>query len=131
MSNAIILFDGVCNFCNRTVNFIAKHDPEMYFKFGALQSVEGQALLKQYGIFQTDLETMILIEDGQVYTHSTAVLKISEHLSGRWSILYDFIVVPQFIRDPVYKLFSKYRYNLFGKQAECRMPTEEERSRFI
>ena len=131
MSEAIILFDGVCNFCNGMVDFIIRHDPNAYFKLGALQSDEGQALLKQFGISQTDLDTLILIEDGKVFTHSTAVLKIYQHLSGGWSILYDFIVVPQFIRDPLYDFFSKYRYKLFGKSAECRVPTKVERVRFI
>ena len=80
---------------------------------------------------QTDLDTLILIEDGKAFTHSTAVLKIYQQLSGGWSILYDFIVVPQFIRDPLYDLFAKYRYKIFGKQNECRIPTNEERARFI
>ena len=113
------------------VNFIIHHDPDGHFKFGALQSEEGQALLEQYGIWRTGLDTLILIEDGVVYTHSTAALKIYQHLSGGWSILYDFIVIPRFIRDPLYDLFAKYRYKIFGKKDVCRMPTEEERSRFI
>ena len=131
MSNAIILFDGVCNFCNGTVNFIIRHDPNGYFKFGSLQSEAGQTLLKQYGISQPDLDTIILIEDGKVYLQSTAVLKIFQYLSGGWSILHDFIIIPSFIRDPLYDLFAKYRYKIFGKKDVCRVPTEEERSRFI
>ena len=131
MNNAIILFDGVCNFCNGTVNFIIRHDPNGYFKFGSLQSEVGQALLTEYGISQTNLDTLVLIEDGKVFLQSTAVLKIFQKLSGGWSILHDFIVVPRFIRDPFYDLFSKYRYSIFGKKTECRVPTEEERSRFI
>jgi predicted DCC family thiol-disulfide oxidoreductase YuxK len=128
---AIILFDGVCNFCNGMVGFIIRHDPEAYFKFGALQSDEGQRLLKEFGLLQTDLDTLILIEDGRAFTHSTAVLKICRHLSGGWSIFYDFIVVPQLIRDPLYYLFAKIRYRIFGKRKECRVPTNQERARFI
>jgi len=113
------------------VDFIISHDSDAYFKFGALQSDEGQALLKEYGMSQSDLDTLILIEDGKAFTHSTAVLKIYQHLSGGWSILYDFIVVPQFIRDPLYDLFAKFRYKIFGHKAECRIPTNEERARFM
>jgi predicted DCC family thiol-disulfide oxidoreductase YuxK len=113
------------------VDFIIRNDPEGYFKFGALQSREGKALLKEHGILQTDLDTLIMIEDGKVFTHSTAGLKIYQHLSGWWSILYDFIVVPQFIRDPVYVLCAKYRYKIFGRQDTCRVPTSEEQARFI
>jgi predicted DCC family thiol-disulfide oxidoreductase YuxK len=131
VSEAIILFDGVCNFCNGIVNFIIRQDPAGYFKLGALQSDESQSILKNYGILRTDLDTLILIEDGKVFTHSTAVLKIYQHLSGGWSILYDFIVVPQFIRDPLYDLFARYRYSIFGKRTKCRMPTKDERERFI
>ena len=113
------------------VDFIIRHDPDGYFRLGALQSDSGQGLLKQYEMSQTDLDTLILIEDGKVFTHSTAVLKIFQHLSGGWSILYDFIVIPLFIRDPLYGLFSRYRYKIFGKRHKCRMPTKEETVRFI
>jgi predicted DCC family thiol-disulfide oxidoreductase YuxK len=113
------------------VDFIIRHDRKEYFKFGALQSDNAQALIKQYGIWQTNLDTLILTENGKVFTHSTAVLKIYQHLSGGWSIFYDFIVIPQFIRDPLYDLFSKYRYKIFGRRNECRMPTKEVKSRFI
>ena len=128
--NAIILFDGVCNFCNSSVNFIIDHDPDGYFKFAALQSDEGQALLVKYGIWQTDIDTIILIEDEKVFTRSTAVLKISSKLSGWTSILHDFIIIPEFIRDSLYDLFAKFRYKIFGKREVCRVPTPEERSRF-
>ena len=130
MEHAVILFDGVCNFCNSTVNFIIDNDPNRYFKFAASQSVEGQALLVKYDIWQTDIDTIILIEDEKVYTRSTAVLKISSKLSGWTSILHDFIIIPEFIRDSLYDLFAKFRYKIFGKREVCRVPTPEERSRF-
>ena len=107
------------------------HDPSGYFKFAALQSEPGERLLKEYKIDTSRLDTLILIEDGKVYTHSTAVLKISGKLSGWYSILYDFIVIPEFIRDSLYKFFAKYRYKIFGKRKNCRIPTEEERMRFL
>ena len=131
MEHAIILFDGVCNFCNSSVNFIIDHDPKGYFQFAALQSEIGQKLQQKYGFDHSALDTIILIEDGKVYTHSTAVLKIAKKLSGWYPIFYDFIVVPSFIRDPMYDLFSKFRYKIFGKREACRVPTPEERSRFL
>jgi predicted DCC family thiol-disulfide oxidoreductase YuxK len=131
VSNGIILFDGVCNFCNRSVNFIINHDPLGYFKFAALQSAEGQDLRSNYGIWHSDLDTLILIEDGKIFTRSTAALMILRKLSGWTSILHDFIIVPEFIRDPLYDFFAKYRYKIFGRQATCRVPTKEERARFI
>ena len=130
MNRAIILFDGVCNFCNRSVNFIIDHDPAGYFHFAALQSETGKALLNRYHFSSDDLDTLILIEDDRIYSQSTAVLRILRRLEGWYSLFYDFIVVPPFIRDFFYYLFARYRYSIFGKQAECRVPTKEE-ARFI
>jgi predicted DCC family thiol-disulfide oxidoreductase YuxK len=107
------------------------HDPNGYFKFAALQSPEGQELRSKYGIWQTDLDTLILIEEGKVFTRSTAALMILKQLSGWTSLLHDFIVVPVFIRDFFYDLFAKYRYSIFGERAECRVPTKEKSTRFI
>jgi predicted DCC family thiol-disulfide oxidoreductase YuxK len=131
MDHTIILFDGVCNFCNRTVNFIIDHDPDSFFRFAALQSESGQELLQKYGISQTNPDTLILIEEGEIFSRSTAMLRIVRRLSGWYSLLYDFIVIPAAVRDLLYDLFTQYRYTLFGKRAECRVPTKEERARFI
>jgi predicted DCC family thiol-disulfide oxidoreductase YuxK len=131
MDHAIILFDGVCNFCNSSVNFIIDRDSKDYFRFGALQSDEGQALLKQYGLSQTAFDTLILIEGDKIYTRSTAALRIAKKLSGSWPLFYDFIVIPAFIRDPIYAFIAKHRYKIFGKKEVCRIPTAAERARFI
>ena len=131
MSRAIILFDGVCNFCNWSVNFIIDHDPDAYFQFAALQSETGKALLAKYGLISDDLDTLILIEQGQAYTHSTAALRIVKGMKGWYSLLYDFIVIPLPIRDFFYDLFARYRYAMFGKRDVCRIPTNEEKERFI
>jgi predicted DCC family thiol-disulfide oxidoreductase YuxK len=131
VNHGIILFDGVCNFCNKSVNFIIDHDPQGYFQFAALQSEPGKGLLKKYGLIEDALDTLILVEDDQVYTRSTAALRILRQLKGWYSILYDFIIIPQFIRDFFYDLFARFRYDMFGKRAECRMPNEEEKKRFI
>lgn len=129
--SAIILFDGVCNFCNGSVNFIIERDPQKYFKFAPLQSEVGEKLLKENGVNKIETDSVVLIEDGKVYTHTTAALRIARQLSGRWSWFYGFIVVPSFIRDVFYKLFAKYRYQMFGKQDACMLPTPEMRERFL
>ncbi|HEY6172604.1 MAG TPA: DUF393 domain-containing protein, partial [Candidatus Kapabacteria bacterium] len=98
--NGIILFDGVCNFCNSSVNFIIDRDAANYFKFGALQSDEGQTLLKKHNQSTDSFDTLILIEGDGLYTRSTAALRIAKKLSGLWPLFYIFIILPKFLRDP-------------------------------
>jgi predicted DCC family thiol-disulfide oxidoreductase YuxK len=129
--SAIILFDGVCNFCNGSVNFIIDRDPTGYFKFAPLQSEIGEQLLKEHGIDKTQTDSVVLIENDTVYTYSTAALRVARKLSGAWNWLYGFTVVPKFIRDFAYKLFAKNRYRMFGKQEACMLPTPEIRARFL
>ena len=129
--SAIILFDGVCNFCNGSVNFIIERDPQKYFKFAPLQSEVGQKLLSEHNIDKTITDSVVLIEDGEAYVRTTAALRIARKLQGYWSWFYGFVVVPSFVRDGFYKLFAKYRYKMFGKQEACMLPTPEIRSRFL
>ncbi|MGI8813087.1 MAG: thiol-disulfide oxidoreductase DCC family protein [Pyrinomonadaceae bacterium] len=139
---AIVLFDGVCNFCNSLVNFVIEHDRDGYFKFAPLQSDEGRRLATQsgYSMLVTGddaldkdvrIDSVILIEKGRVFTHSTAALEISKRLGVPWSLLYAFIVVPKGIRDYFYKLFARYRYRLFGRKDRCMLPSPEVRERFL
>jgi predicted DCC family thiol-disulfide oxidoreductase YuxK len=127
---AIVLFDGVCNFCNGSVNFIIEHDKAGYFKFSPLQSKIGEELTAKYGIDKTDTDSVVVIEDEKAYTHSTGALRIARKLD-RCSWLYAFRIVPRPIRDFLYKAFAKYRYRLFGRQDACMMPTPEIRERFL
>jgi predicted DCC family thiol-disulfide oxidoreductase YuxK len=140
---AVVLFDGVCNFCDASVNFIIEHDPKGYFKFAPLQSDEGRRLANQYG-FESEtaesndpasdlipIDSVILVEDGKAYTHSTAALKILKRLGMPWSLMYAFMVVPKPIRDWAYKLFARYRYRLFGRKDQCMLPSPEVRARFL
>ncbi len=129
--NAIILFDGVCNFCNGSVNFIIKNDTSNYFKFAPLQSEAASELLSKYNINKDQIDSVILIEADKAYTHSTAVLKVANKLGGFYPILYNMIIVPEFIRDFFYKIFAKYRYLFFGKKDSCMIPTPEVRERFL
>lgn len=129
--SAIVLFDGVCNFCNGSVNFIIERDEKNYFKFAPLQSEISRQYLDKFGIDKAETDSVILIENEKAYTHSTAALKIARRLPGIWSWFYGFIVVPKPVRDFFYKLFAKNRYSLFGKQDACMMPTPEIRQRFL
>ena len=89
---AIILFDGTCAFCERSVVFIANRDPKNYFRFGASQSPEASALLEPYGVRRETARSIILIEDGKVYLRSTASLRIAARLTFPWSVLRVFLL---------------------------------------
>jgi len=128
---AIVLFDGVCNFCSGSVNFIIERDRQAYFRFTPLQSEIGQELLEKFHIEKAETDSVILIEDESAYTYSSAALRIVRKLNGLWSWLYVFIIVPKPIRDFLYKLFAKYRYRIFGKNEVCMVPTPELKHRFL
>ena len=126
----IILFDGVCNFCNASINFVIDHDTARRFRFASLQSDIGQQILTENRRSVSDFDTVLLVREGKLYEKSTAALEIARYLRG-WSWLYSFRVIPRFIRDAIYNLIAKNRYNIFGKSESCRIPTPEERSLFI
>lgn len=126
-----MLFDGVCNFCNASINFVIEHDKAGYFKFAPLQSEIGGELTAKHRIDRVETDSVILVEDGKVYTHSDAALAIARHLTGMWSWAYALRVVPRSIRDLAYKLIARNRYRLFGRRDACMMPTPEIRARFL
>ncbi len=126
----IILFDGVCNFCNASINFVIDHDVERRFRFASLQSEIGQRILTENSRSVSDFDTVLLIREGKLVEKSTAALEIARYLRG-WTWLYTFRFIPRFIRDAIYNLIAKNRYNIFGKSESCRIPTPEERSLFI
>jgi len=127
----VILFDGYCNLCNSSVNFIIKHDTKNYFKFAPLQEKKGKQLLKKFNGDNLNTTTIVLIENDIVYTKSTAALRITKHLNGLYPLLYSLLVVPPFIRNGVYDFIAKNRYKWFGKHEVCMIPSEEIRAKFI
>ena len=127
----IILFDGICNFCNSSVNFIIERDIRNRFIFAPIQSESGKKLMNQFGLDAENLKTIILIEGERYYTKTTAALRIAKELKGAWKLFYVFIIVPPFIRDIFYNMISKYRYRWFGKRETCRLPTPEEKEKFL
>lgn len=130
-NHGILLFDGVCNFCNGAVNFIIDHDPQAYFRFAALQSDAGQALLARFNLPRSDFDTMIVIDHGQCYQRSTAALQIARHLTLPWRLGAIGLLIPAFVRDPLYALVARNRYRWFGRQDACRIPTPDIRARFL
>ncbi|MCC6452581.1 MAG: thiol-disulfide oxidoreductase DCC family protein [Acidobacteria bacterium] len=126
----IVLFDGVCNFCDASVNFIISRDRAGVFRFAPLQSVAGRELIEKYSI-PADVDSVILIDNDRAFIHSDAALRIAQRLGGVWKLLSLFRIVPRSIRDWGYKLFAKNRYRLFGKKDSCMMPTPEIRERFL
>lgn len=127
----LILFDGVCNFCNFWVNFIIDRDDKDLFRFASLQSDFGQKILKKLNLSTKEFDTFVLIEGKKYFIKSIAALKVVKDISGWLKILYPFIILPEFIRDSVYNLIAKNRYKIFGKSETCRVPTEEEKLIFI
>ncbi|MEX2460596.1 MAG: thiol-disulfide oxidoreductase DCC family protein [Paenibacillaceae bacterium] len=130
-SHGIILFDGVCNLCNRVVKFMIPRDPNRYFYYAALQSDAGDQLLKQYPLSTKEINTIILIQNGKLYTKSTAALLVARKLPGLWPVLAIFMVIPRFLRDPIYEWIARNRYKWFGQKTECMMPTLETKMRFL
>lgn len=132
-SSATILFDGVCNLCNGFVQFVIRRDTAGHFRFASLQSAAGQALLAEHHLTLGPVgpETVMLVQNGRVFTHSTAVLHIARQLGGGWALLYAFVVVPRFLRDAAYRFVARHRYQWFGQSEACMLPTPELRQRFL
>ncbi|WP_087974232.1 thiol-disulfide oxidoreductase DCC family protein [Oceanobacillus rekensis] len=126
----IILFDGDCNFCDKSVQFIIKRDPKGHFKFASLQSDIGMELFNKHHIPE-DIDSMVLIEDDTYYFKSSAALRICKNLKGAWKIPYILLVIPKKIRDFFYELIANNRYKWFGKKESCTLPLREERKRFL
>jgi predicted DCC family thiol-disulfide oxidoreductase YuxK len=127
----IILFDGVCNFCNSAVNFVIKRDKNSILKFTTLQNGIAHQLLAHQKIPANDLSSFVFIENEKIYTRSTAALRVCKYLTGLWPLMYGFIIVPKFIRDGIYNWIAKNRYRWFGKKEECMIPTPQIKAKFL
>lgn len=128
--NNIILFDGECNFCDQSVQFIMKRDVHELYKFASIQGEVGQQLVKKYRI-AANLDSLIVVSNNKCYFKSTAALNICRNLNGGWKLLRFLFIVPRPIRDFFYDIFAKNRYKWFGKKNSCMLPTPEIRKRFL
>ncbi len=126
-----ILFDGVCNFCNGSVNFILARDPRKTFRFAPLQGPTGRRVLAALGLSADELETMILVIGSGHYTRSTAALQIARRLRFPWPLLAVLLIVPACLRDIGYRVLARNRYRWFGKREVCMVPSPEIRWRFL
>ena len=131
LTHSIILFDGVCNLCNGAVNFVIKRDTGNVFKFTPLQEKQGVLLLKTHAVDTQKLDSIVLIENGNVYIKSSAALRIARKLSGLWPLFFVLLIIPSFIRDGVYDFIAKNRYKWFGKKEQCMIPTQGLREKFL
>lgn len=131
MNKMVILFDGVCNFCNFWVNYIMDRDKDDRFRFCSLQSEKGQEYLRKFNLQTENFDTFILVTGDTYFMKSRAGFRVLRHLKSGLKFLLIFSVLPAFITDAVYTLIAKNRYHLFGKKESCRIPTPEERSKFI
>lgn len=129
--NSLILFDGVCNFCNYWVTFAIKRDRKNKLKFAPLQGETAKQLLPQFHIDPSSLSSVIFIDNGKVYTQSSAAIQICKHLDGGWKLFYGLIIIPKFFRDFLYNIIARNRYKWFGKKESCLIPTAELKERFL
>lgn len=127
----VVLFDGLCKLCNASVDFIIRRDREDRFRFATLQSQVGLELARRHRIPVARLSSVILVEGDEVYTRSTAALRILRALPGGYGLLYPLILVPPIIRDAVYGFIARHRYGWFGKRDSPRVPAEELRHKFL
>lgn len=128
--NPIVLFDGVCNYCNAMVNFAIRHDKKAIIKFAPLQSEAGKMLREKYQV-DPGIDSVILIDNDKVYTYSDAALRITKYLRWPSKSLYAFMMVPKFIRQPFYRWVARNRYKWFGKKEVCMVPGPGVRARFL
>lgn len=127
----ILLFDGVCNLCNDSVQWVIRHDPTAKFRFASLQSETGQTLLRQHQLPTDEINTVVLIDGETAYTRSDVPLRIFAKIGGVWPLLSVFWVVPRPLRNAVYNWIASNRYCWFGKKEACWLPTPDLKARFL
>jgi len=127
----VILFDGICNFCNGVVKFIIKRDPAKKFRFASLQSGFGRSQLIRFHLNPESIHSFVVI-DGEVFRErSDAALHIARHLGAPWRALLVFKILPKFLRDAAYNVVASNRYKIFGRKDSCMIPTPDLKERFI
>jgi len=126
----IVLFDGVCNYCNAMINRAIRNDKKAVLKFATLQSETGHQLKSRYRI-PPEIDSVIFIENGNVYTYSDAAIRTARYFRWPAKIVYGLKIIPKFIREPIYKWIAKNRYKWFGKRDQCMIPAQDVKARFL
>lgn len=131
LTHPVIIFDGVCNLCSSSVQFILKRDKKDTFRFASLQSDLGQSVLKKFNLPANTFNSFILYQSGKIYIKSTGALLVAKQLSGVWPLLYIFIILPSFVRNSVYSVIARNRYRWFGKKEACWIPSPALKNKFL
>jgi len=127
----VVLFDGVCNYCNTMINFIIRQDKKKKYLFATLQSEFGQRTLQRWNLPANSFDSFLVLDKGKLYSKSTAALRLYNQLPWYWKWTQLFWLFPKFLRDAVYNVIAKNRYKWFGKRKECMIPTPELKNRFL
>ncbi|MEO1434066.1 MAG: DCC1-like thiol-disulfide oxidoreductase family protein [Bacteroidota bacterium] len=127
----LLLFDGVCNLCADSVQFVIERDPKGQVLFASLQSDLGVRVAELAKLKADYLNTVVLVDKGKVYKRSAAAIRVTRYMKAAWPAFQGFLIVPDFIRDAVYELIANNRYKWFGKKEVCWMPTPELKARFL
>lgn len=130
-SGPVLLFDGVCNLCNKLVIFIIRKDRLAKIRFAALQSETGKEILKAHNLPDKDIDSVVYISGHTIFLKSSAVLHLLKDVGNGWNLFFGLIIIPRFIRDFFYDLIARTRYRIFGKKSVCMMPSPEIADRFI
>lgn len=130
-ASPLLLFDGVCTLCNAAVDFVMRHDRTGRIRFASLQSEAGQAVLREAGLPEGYADSLVLVDAGVVWTKSDAALHLARLMGGAWSLAAPLLAIPRAARDAVYDAIAARRYEWFGKREACRLPSPEERARFV
>jgi predicted DCC family thiol-disulfide oxidoreductase YuxK len=127
----LILFDGVCNLCSASVQFVIRHDSAAKFRFAAIQSEIGREIFQRHGLDPANLQTFVFITDGRIFLRSDAAIEVVARFGGAWKLLRVFSLVPRSVRDAIYSFIAQNRYRWFGRQEVCMTPTPEIKERFL
>ncbi len=127
----IVLFDGYCNLCNSSVQFLLRHEKNDALYFASLQSEYGQRLLQQHGLSPEQNNSVVFIKEGKVLLKSSAALHLCKRMKGLYPLLIIFLIIPPFIRNAVYEFVARKRYAWFGRSEQCMIPDEKLKRRFL
>lgn len=125
----VIIYDGYCNLCNGAVSFVIRHDRKNIFRFASYQSEQGMSILSGVSIKKQNADSIVYVDDTKIYLRSTAVFRILKKLGRGWQLLYVLIIIPPFIRDPLYDLLAKNRYRWFGRRNHCPILPDEKQAK--
>jgi predicted DCC family thiol-disulfide oxidoreductase YuxK len=127
----IVVFDAQCLLCNGWVRFLLRHDPHKRLRFASIQGAQGQALLSRAGLQVSGLDTLLVVDGGRSWQHTTAIIRVLDRLGGPWRLAWAAWLIPAVLRDPAYRLVARNRYRWFGRSDTCLLPHPDHAGRFL